>query len=249
MSDPTLTKLDALDMQEGAAINVRRLFPRRQLTSYDPFVQVDEFRFTPPAGFPPHPHRGFECVTYMLEGAFHHTDSLGNDAAVSAGGLQRFTAGRGLMHSEIPGTEGQNHGLQLWIALSRQDKQLDPSFQQVESGKLPETTHDGATRRILSGPDSPLELRTPVQLVDLTLRKRCHHTEAIPNGHRGLVYVLSGRLAVGALTLEPGQAALFDARTDAHTELELHAKKTTRCVLASGRPHGEPIRNWGTYVD
>ena len=245
MSDPTLTKLEALDMQEGGSVNVKRLFPRRQLTSYDPFVLLDEFQFTPPAGFPPHPHRGFEGVTYMLEGAFHHTDSLGNDANLATGGLQRFTAGRGLMHSELPGTEGRNHGLQLWISLSRQDKQLDPSFQQVKSSQLPETTHDGATRRVLIGPGSPLELRTETRLVDLSLRKRLLHTEAIPEGHRGFVYVLSGRLTIDALTLDPGQGALFENLP----ELPLRAKKTTRCVVASGRPHGEPIRHWGTNVD
>jgi redox-sensitive bicupin YhaK (pirin superfamily) len=106
-------KVVAVETFEGAGARVKRLFPTSQLRNFDPFVLLDEFLVEPPASFPSHPHRGFKAITYMLEGGFHHTDDLGNDSIVLAGGLQKFTAGRGIVHSELPGTKGLNRGLQL----------------------------------------------------------------------------------------------------------------------------------------
>ena len=131
-------KIEAVETAEGAGAIVKRVFPTGQLKHFDPFPLLDEFNIEPPAGFPEHPHGGFEAVTYMLQGGFHHTDNLGNDSTVMAGGAQRFTAGKPIMHSELPGTEGSNRGLQLWIRLPTKLRDLEPTYQQVDPKDIPE---------------------------------------------------------------------------------------------------------------
>jgi redox-sensitive bicupin YhaK (pirin superfamily) len=241
---PRGQKLAALDMQEGEANNVRRLVPQRALPAFDPFAQVDEYWMTPPAGFPPHPHQGFEAVVYVLSGRLHHSDTLGNDVVIHAGDVMRFCAGRGLTHSELPVAEGRTHALQLWIALPRADKQCDPDFQHVRAADISALEIDGGTSRLLAGPDAELTPRRNLHLSDLTLDKKHSLTAGVEPGHRGFVYVISGRLDAAGERLEPGEALLFEGVT----ELPVRAPRAARFVLATAPPIGEPIRQWGHYV-
>jgi redox-sensitive bicupin YhaK (pirin superfamily) len=237
-------KLAALDMQEGEANNVRRLFPQRRMPAFDPFAQVDEYWMTPPAGFPPHPHQGFDAVIYVLAGALHHADTLGNDAVIGAGDAMRFTAGRGLTHSELPVADGRTHALQLWIALPRVDKQCDPDFQHAAADTLPTLDIEGGTGRVVTGPESPLTGQRNLRFTDFTLESKCRLTVQIEPGHRGFVYVITGRLEAAGERLDPGEALLLDGATD----LPFRAEKTARFALVTALPIHEPIRQWGSYV-
>ncbi len=236
--------LVALDMQEGEANNVRRLFPQRSMPSFDPFAQMDEYWMTPPAGFPPHPHQGFEAVIYVLEGALNHSDTLGNDAEIAAGDAIHFTAGRGLTHSELPVVQGRTHALQLWMALPRADKQCDPDFTYTAADKIPTLDITGGTGRVVVGPGSPLTGHRDLRFTDFTLEKKRRLTVQIEPDHRGFVYVITGRLETAGERLESGEALLFDGIKD----LSFHAPKGARFALVTAPPIGEPIRQWGSYV-
>jgi hypothetical protein len=249
MPDPVFTKLSALDMNEPLSGNVRRLFPRRDLTQLDPFARLEEQFMRPPAGLPPHEHRGFEGVTYVLAGALQHGDALMSELTAPAGGILRFTAGRGLFHGERPATEDpreQTRVLQLWVALARADKDHPPTAEQIPPDQVPVTHAEGVTRRVVLGPGAPLSLHTEVGWLDLAFTKRrVRHSEPIPAEHRGLVYLLDGTLEAQGIRLAPADALLFE-----HLDsLELRARKGARAALIHGRPHREPIRPWGLVVD
>lgn len=235
----------AAAMEEGAGARVRRLFPIPGRPNIDPFVLMDEFDVRPPAGFPPHPHRGFEGITYMLEGSFLHRDNLGNAGRVVAGGMQRFTAGSGLAHSEMPGDPGANRGIQLWVNLAQTDKSLDPSWQQIEPEDLPVIDEGGVRVRILAGEGSPLALRTAVTYEDIELAPGAEVRRQVPEGQRGFAYVLSGAATFDGLATAEGEARPVEAG-----EILLAAGESgARVILLAGRPHGEPIRQYGPFVD
>src|SRR6056297_2002791 len=159
-------KLKARETSDGAGARIKRLFPGPAFSHFDPFVLLDEFFVTPEAGFPEHPHQGFEAVTYMLEGAFRHKDNLSNDSVVSAGGVQRFSAGKEIRHAEMPGTDGMNHGLQLWINLPRDMKDSSPTYQQVNPKDIPVESQNGVEIRTIIGNDSPVAVNTNVLYQD-----------------------------------------------------------------------------------
>jgi hypothetical protein len=237
-------EVEAIRMSEGAGAEVLRLFPTRHQQHVDPFVLLDEFTVTPPAAFPEHPHGGFEAVTYMLDGAFRHRDNLGNDEIVSAGGVQRFTAGRRIVHAELPGTEETSHGLQLWVNLPRRLKEIEPDYQPVPSDEIPEDEEGGIRVRTVVGGGSPVELRTEVRYVDVTMESGATFSREIPSDWNGLIYVLEGELGVGDGTMERGKAAIFKGGG----EVRATAKEPVRFVLIAGAPHNEPIRQRGSFV-
>lgn len=236
----------ARESTEGDAARVRRLFPGPARRNLDPFVLLDEFFVAAPAGFPTHPHRGFEAITYMLDGAFEHRDNLGNHSVVETGGAQRFNAGRGLEHSEQPQQPGVNRGLQLWINLPRRLKGMEPGYQEVQAEAIPEQTEeDGVVTRTVVGPGSPLELQTDVRYLHIRMPAGAERTWTVPEGHHGLLYLIAGTGRLAGQALDESHAGelvggdvTFEAG-DAPVEL----------ILLSGRPHGEPIRQWGPFVD
>jgi hypothetical protein len=242
--------VEAVEMAEGAGATVRRVFPTDRLRHVDPFVLLDEFTVTPPAAFPEHPHGGFEAVTYMLEGAFRHRDDLGNDETVSAGGVQRFTAGKRLVHSEMPGSEETSHGLQLWVNLPRELKDTEPSYQPVSAGEIPETTEGGARVRTVVGEDpagkaSPVELHTEMVYLEVELPAGEGFEYEVPDDWSGLVYVLEGRVAMDERSVARGKAAIFESGG----RLVLGSEEGGRAAIIAGRPHEQPIRQRGSFVD
>lgn len=238
-----IVPLRTQELQEGAGVTVRRLFPTVYHQHHDPFVLLDEFTVTPPAHFPEHPHRGFEAVTYILAGGFRHRDSLGNDVTVYEHSLQRFTAGRGIVHAEYPVEQGA-HGLQLWITLPRALKDILPDYQAVRAEELPTEILRGGQRRILIGQGSPLHLHTPVEYSDIELSAGARYEYAIPQGWQGFVYVLQGTVRIGPERLQRGEGALLS------NELLLYcfAPEPARFVLAVGKPWHESIRLLGSAV-
>jgi redox-sensitive bicupin YhaK (pirin superfamily) len=242
-----LEVIQALEMEEGKGAKVKRLFPTHNKRNFDPFVLMDEFFVEPPAGFPEHPHRGFEGITYMLEGGFQHSDNLGNESTVYAGGLQCFTAGKGLKHSELPAREGVNHGIQLWVNLPKAKKQIEPTYQQIDTDQIHEEQNNGNLIRTIAGDQKgPLQLHTDVLYQHYQLDGAQTVTKQIGKGFKGYVYVLKGSMqAQNGNKLEEGQALFFESLP----EIKITSKGSVNFILLAGRPHGEPIRHWGPFVD
>lgn len=236
-------KLHARGTTDGDGATLARLFPSPALRHFDPFVLLDDFDVRAPAGFPTHPHRGFEAFTYMIDGAFEHRDTMGNISTITAGGTQRFNSGRGAKHSEMPASDGSNRGLQLWVNLPRKLKRMDPEYSGHQADALP-LVDDGTQRsRIITGGTSPNALHTEVDYRDVTLlADRWQVT--IPPGRNSLVYALDGTITVGAHTARRGEALLVEPGA-----LTVSGSRGSRFAYLSGRPHGEPIRHRGPFVD
>ncbi|MGB9853757.1 MAG: pirin family protein [Candidatus Bathyarchaeales archaeon] len=237
-------KVIAVETLEGAGARVKRVFPTSQLSHFDPFVLLDEFFVEPPAGFPSHPHRGFEAITYMLEGGFHHTDDLGNDSIVLAGGLQKFTAGRGIVHSELPGTRGLNRGLQLWIRLPSKLSSVKPDYQQIESKSIHEREMDGLRIRVIAGENSLVKMHTEIIYLDVISPKKGYFTYKVEPEANVFIYTLEGNLAITDSTLKKSEAALLATGS----KVEVKTEKNSRFVLIGGKPHREPIILKGPFI-
>jgi hypothetical protein len=237
-------KIKAIPAIDGDGATVKRLFPSPELRHLDPFVLLDDFDVRRPAGFPDHPHRGFEAFTYMIEGAFHHRDSMGNDSVIGAGGTQRFSSGRGARHSEMPATDGRNRGLQLWVNLPRRLKRGDPSYVGIAGEQMPVESLAGRVIREIVGARSPVVLQTEVSYFDVELLADASFEQVVPEGHNALIYALEGELELLGERLRSGEALLPTAG-----HVVIRANGPSRLLWLSGRPHGEPIRQRGPFVD
>lgn len=236
----------ALEMSEGDGVDVNRLFPvSSKRMNFDPFVLWDNFNIGPDRGFPTHPHRGFEAITYMFTGSIEHKDNLGNHSTVTSGGAQRFTAGRGMEHSEMPDSQAMSNGIQLWINLAKELKTIEPDYQQVDKENIPVKEIEGGRVSIIVGDDSPLKLKTPVRYLEVNLDNAAQFVENIPDDFRGFVYLLSGKLKINADTLNAREAFFFGNIN----ELNINALTESHFMLCMGKPHGEPIRQYGPFVD
>jgi hypothetical protein len=240
-----ISKHPAQQMEEGAGVTVYRLMPIAGFRNYDPFVLWDDFNITPGNGFPDHPHRGFEAITYLFNGSIKHTDNLGNSSTVYAGGAQRFTAGRGLIHSEMPNENGITRGIQLWINLPKRLKQIDPAYQQVNNDEFPITEIEGGSIKTIVGEGSPVQLHTPVRYAHIHLNANTHYSEAIAPAMRGLIYVVEGEIKINGQHYNKGDAAFIDNET----EIGATAKENSQYMLCLGTPHDEPIIQYGPFVD
>jgi len=229
---------------DGAGATVRRLFPHPQLQHLDPFVLLDDFRVSEPAGFPMHPHRGFEAFTYMTAGAFAHEDTLGNASVIDAGGTQRFASGRGAYHSEMPAAPGSNDGLQLWVNLPRARKAMTPEYQGEGAGGQPRTRDGAVDVRQVAGRGAASQLHTPVDYVDATWVAPGSWWRTLEGGWNAVVYVLRGPVQLQGRELAEGRVAVLTAG-----RAELVGGAGARVAWIAGKPHGEPIRHRGPFVD
>lgn len=231
---------------EGDGAEVKRLFPiSLARMNFDPFVLWDHFFIQPGNGFPTHPHRGFEAITYLFQGAMEHKDNMGNCSTVLPGGAQRFTAGSGLQHSEMPAMDGVTSGIQLWINLPKRLKQIDAEYQQVDAADIPVTENDGVRIHHIVGPTGNVNLRTPVVYQDVELSAGSQFDIDVPQDFRGLVYVVNGEVTYEGQSLTDGKTLFFDEIE----HLSLQATKESRVMLCMGTPHREPIRQYGPFVD
>ena len=214
--------------------------------NHDPFVLFDHFAVEQGQGFDTHPHRGFEAITYLFSGSMNHKDNLGNDSTVSGGGAQIFCAGRGISHSEMPAGKETTRGIQFWINLEKKLKTIEPSYQLVAAEEIPVLDFDGGSRTIIVGEGSPVKLQNDINYEHISLDNGASYRLEGIEGLHGLIYLLSGKLEVGQVTLEDAQSLLFDGD---NKSLLIKAQSECRLMLASGRPHCEPIRQFGPYVD
>lgn len=238
---------------EGVGAVVRRSIGRFELKYFDPFLMLDEFSVTAPAGFPDHPHRGFETVTYMLQGAITHEDFEGHKGTIEAGDLQWMTAGRGIVHSEMPAAQGTQKGLQLWINLASKYKMVEPRYQEVLSKDIVEADDDGIKVRVIAGEalgiKSPIYTRTPTMFLDFSLKPGAHLQQPIPKHWNAFVYILEGEGIFGNIKSQP---------TNSHHILLLgpgdgleswnKSSKLLRFILVGAEPLGEPLVQFGPFV-
>ncbi|HET6612848.1 MAG TPA: pirin family protein [Kofleriaceae bacterium] len=249
---------------EGAGFIVRRPLPTAGFDGGDPFLLIDEMG---PAdygpgeaiGAPDHPHRGFETVTYMLEGRFEHEDSAGHRGTIGPGDVQWMTAGAGIVHSEMPARHirehgGRIHGFQIWVNLPARDKMTRPRYQEIPAEGIPEVaTEDGTAKvRIIAGAalgkSAVIESHTPIVLQDWTLSPGADVTVPVGPEHRAMVYVFGGEAKVGDGDgiLSEGQLALLgDGDT---VRLRGPAAGAGRALLLAGVPLSEPVARYGPFV-
>jgi len=236
---------DVTVVPEGDGVDVKRLFPLHGFMNFDPFVLWDHFNIGPGRGFPDHPHRGFEAITYMFDGGMNHKDNLGNESFVTPGGAQRFTAGSGMVHSEMPAEQGESNGIQLWINLPKRLKQVEPGYQQVNDEDFPVKKIEGGQVKILVGDDSPLKLKTEVVYQHVNLDKQSTYELELKPGMRGIVYVMSGRISVNEDVIHSDQALFIEDQVN----LSFKADEDSQFMICMGLPHGEPIKQYGPFVD
>lgn len=232
----------AITVPEGDGITVKRVMPVTGLRNFDPFVLWDHFDISG-GGFPDHPHRGFEAITYLFDGGMNHTDSLGNRGSVHAGGAQRFTAGRGIVHSEFP--DGRAHGIQLWINLAKKLKTVDPAYQQLQTDEIREITGDGVTVRIIADESGALSLYTDVEYLEIHMIGNTTLQRSVTSGFRGFIYAVEGSANVDGRQLDSGEAALIEDQS----QVILQSGGGARLMWCFGKPHHEPMHQHGPFVD
>ena len=251
-------KVRGMPTSDGAGVRMTRVIGTPTLDSFDPFLLLDEFRSDNPsdylAGFPDHPHRGFETVTYMLAGRMRHGDNQGNQGLLGPGSVQWMTAGRGIVHSEFPEQqEGLMWGFQLWVNLPRTDKMTAPRYQDIQADRIPEVElGPGARARVLvgsvNGVAGPVtDVATEPVYFDLHLDAGASYVAELPEGHNVFAYVYQGEAKVGAsgTSIARGEMAL----TSQGTGLPVTAgAEGARLIVVGGRPLKEPVARYGPFV-
>ncbi len=242
---------------DGAGVRMTRVMGTPRLDHFDPFLLLDEFRSDDPndyiAGFPDHPHRGFETVTYMLAGRMKHGDNQGNTGLLGPGSVQWMTAGRGIVHSEMPQQEdGLMWGFQLWVNLPASDKLTAPRYQDIQAPEIPEAAlADGVRARViageLGGETGPISgVATEPVYYDLHIDADKTYTVSLPEGHNAFIYIYQGCANLGAARTftQRGEMALLTMGDS----VEINAVEDCRCILVAGRPLNEPIARYGPFV-
>ena len=247
--------LPGVPASDGAGVKMTRVIASPHLDHFDPFLLLDEFRSDDPddyiGGFPDHPHRGFETVTYMVAGSMQHGDNQGNQGLLGPGSVQWMTAGRGIVHSEMPMQEdGLMWGFQLWVNLPASDKMTQPRYQDIPADRVPETQIDeGVTANLIAGElgdrTGPVSgVATEPFFFDLRFAPGFDCAIRTPPGHNVFVYVFDGCVAVGEQRVGRGEIGLLT-----HGDrVELSAEEGARCILVGGRPLNEPVARYGPFV-
>jgi redox-sensitive bicupin YhaK (pirin superfamily) len=237
-----------------------RVIATPELDHFDPFLLLDEFRSDDPgdyiAGFPDHPHRGFETVTYMLAGSMEHRDNQGNAGLLGPGSVQWMTAGRGIVHSEMPKQEdGLMWGFQLWVNLPSGLKMTTPGYQDIPAEDVPDVVvADGVTARVIAGSVGDVEgpvsgVVTEPLYLDVRVQADRIADLVVPSTHNAFVYVYGGTVTVGddaVVDVARGEIALLEQ--DGASAVRVTANEDSRLLLVAGKPIGEPVARHGPFV-
>jgi redox-sensitive bicupin YhaK (pirin superfamily) len=242
---------------EGAGVLLRRSIAPKVSNEFDPFLLFDHFAFNDPIegpirGFPMHPHRGIETVTYMLEGSVQHRDSLGNTGLIGPGDVQWMTSGRGILHEEMPrrGPSGAIYGFQLWVNLPARLKMTAPRYQEVSAASIPTTQVGGASIRVVAGQangvgGSVREIAADPIYIEVSLSPHSEFTQDVPAGHTALAYVFEGEAAFGGERIQAVKMARFGDGDQVRVETQ---DSPVRFMLIAGAPFKEPIAPYGPFV-
>ena len=243
---------------DGAGVKLTRVLAGKLQRRLDPFLMLDAFGSDKPddyiAGFPDHPHRGFETITYMLAGRMRHKDSAGNEGLLQNGGVQWMTAGRGVIHSELPEQEqGVMEGFQLWLNLPAARKMSEPWYRDFPGAAIPEyVTAHGVTVRVIAGNSNGVagaitrEITEPVYL-DIHLPAGVSFSTALPDSHNAFIYVYRGAVSVDGTVVETQRMGILGNSPQADG-VTLQAEHAARLILVAGRPLNETIVQYGPFV-
>ena len=250
--------IKSMPASDGAGVKLRRSLGQSNFARLDPFLMLDEFSSDDAAdyiaGFPAHPHRGFETVTYMIAGRMRHRDSAGHEGLLQNGGVQWMTAGRGIVHSELPEQEaGRMEGFQLWLNLPAKDKMRAPWYRDFQAADIPEvTTPEGVKVRVIAGESHGAkgamqrEVTEPLYL-DLDLPAGATFSQPLDAAHNAFVYVFRGALEIEGTALPVQRMAILD-NDKGSDGVVVRATEPTRALLIAGRPLREPIAQYGPFV-
>ncbi|WP_086482021.1 pirin family protein [Oceanospirillum sanctuarii] len=251
-----LNRVKGMPTSDGAGVRLNRVIGTPQLRHLDPFLMLDEFRSDKAddyiAGFPPHPHRGFETITYMLHGAMKHEDHLGNVGMLTTGGVQWMTAGEGIIHSEMPMQEdGLLWGFQFWLNLPANEKMKAPFYQDLAPEEIPEVQDDNdVLRRVVAGVSKgtkgPIQREaTQPLMVDFRIQQATELEHDLPAGHKAFIYVYEGSVEVpeANVTLNRGELLAFTGES-----LKLVSSDKAGVLMVAGKPLEEPIVQYGPFV-
>jgi redox-sensitive bicupin YhaK (pirin superfamily) len=245
-------------VMDGAGVKINRVLTQQLQRRLDPFLMLDAFGSDRAgdyiAGFPEHPHRGFETVTYMLSGRMRHRDSAGNEGLVTNGGVQWMTAGRGVIHSEMPEQEeGLMEGFQLWLNLPAGDKMRAPWYRDIPAGEVPRfALASGAVVQVIAGASHGVagavqrDGTQPLYL-DIELPAGATLDQPLPAGHNAFLYVFRGEVVVEGKCVPQGRMAILD-NASAADGVRIKAAAPSRLLLIAGRPLNEPIAQYGPFV-
>jgi redox-sensitive bicupin YhaK (pirin superfamily) len=250
------------ETSDGAGVRLKRVIGQPELDYLDPFLMLDAFGSDEAddyiAGFPPHPHRGIETVTYMLAGRMRHEDDAGHAGVLGPGGVQWMTAGRGIIHSEMPEQEeGEMRGFQLWVNLPAKDKMCPPRYQNIEPGEIPEVVRDDGIRikviaGVVDGVEGPVRgIAAEPVYIDIDLPVGAVSDHPVAPDHNAFCYVFAGDAVIGATEDTPGkQVRDGDLAVLGHGDaLRIRAGEAgARLILVAGRPLGEPVFKYGPFV-
>ena len=242
-----------IQTSDGAGVNLTRIIASPSLNMLDPFLLLDEFGSDNPddyiAGFPPHPHRGFETITYMLNGKFRHKDTAGNEGFLTDGSVQWMTAGKGVVHSEMPEqTEGLVRGFQLWLNLPKEKKMIEPAYNDIPAHKIPTVSIPGGQVKIIAGTflgiTGPGRSHTGMLYYDISLDNGSNITVPIEDGWNSFCYVYEGAISCGQPVSKGHLAVLGTEDIFRCTSIE----NNTRFILVAGMPLNEPVARGGPFV-
>jgi redox-sensitive bicupin YhaK (pirin superfamily) len=254
---PVARRLRGMATSDGAGVRLTRVIGTNQLPDLDPFLMLDEFGSDKPgdyiAGFPSHPHRGFETVTYMLDGRMRHKDNHGNEGLLTPGSVQWMTAGRGIVHSEMPEQEqGLMRGFQLWVNLPAKDKMGAPQYQEFSADRIPEANPaDGVRVKVIAGRVGDVigpvvQPATDPTYLDIALEPDKTFEHALPAGHNAFAYVYQGVANIDGEDVVPKGDLLVFGPGDAIRVTAGGAP--VRLILVAGRPLNEPVARYGPFV-
>jgi quercetin 2,3-dioxygenase len=243
---------------DGAGVKLTRVLTQNLQQRLDPFLMLDNFRSDDPgdyiAGFPDHPHRGFETVTYMIAGRMRHRDNAGHQGLLQNGGVQWMTAGRGIIHSEMPEQEdGVMEGFQLWLNLPARRKMIPAWYRDIPKAEIPEyVTTEGVTVRVIAGTSNGvtgamMREDTEPLYIDIDLPAGSTFSTAFPAAHNAFVYVYRGAVTIGGKGLDENRMGIL-ANLPQADGVQLSATVPAKAILVSGKPLGEPIMQHGPFV-
>ncbi|GBL03253.1 pirin family protein [Glaciecola sp. KUL10] len=249
--------VNGMPASDGAGVKLKRVLGQPLLKRLDPFLMLDEFGSEEAqdyiAGFPQHPHRGFQTVTYMLNGKMGHKDSVGNTGIIEDGGLQWMNAGKGIIHEEMPQqTSGKMRGFQLWVNLPADQKMSMPGYQDIPSTEVPEVQLDnGNLVRVLAGEFDSVTGAVTTQAVkplflDVHLTASGNQSIELSQDHNGFIYVYEGELTIAGKTLSKGQLGVLDI--DGKLAVENNNENEARLIVVTGKPINEPVVQYGPFV-
>lgn len=264
MTDPNIIEsprtierlVEGVQTADGAGVKLTRVLTPDLQRRLDPFLMLDAFRNDNPddyiGGFPDHPHRGFETVTYMIAGRMRHRDSAGNEGLLAPGGVQWMTAGSGLIHSELPEQEqGLMEGFQLWLNLPAARKMTKPSYRDIKPDEIPMfTSQDGVQVRVIAGASHGVDGAvskpdTEPLFLDIHLPANTRFAQPIAHGHHAFIYTYRGQAQVGDVQVPDRNMGILSNAGDG---LEVSASEPTRLLLIAGKPLNEPIAQYGPFV-